>query len=111
MINETEIAKVTGELAALAAARKQMMRRMHYSTVRDILDKNGVSYDFIQDGFDFTGKFSQNYFYRWTSKWTSPAALYIQETVAGRRQYRSIGEALDALETILTDYLKSLKAA
>ena len=41
--------------------------------------------------------------YRFTSDWDGPATLYIQETVAGRAQYRTPRAAMDALEHILNE--------
>ena len=109
MMNET-IKKVENELAALAAAKSQMCHRMHYSTVQDYLLDSKLPYTLEQEWKDELGNTLRNYRYRWSSKWNSPASLYIQETAAGR-SYDSMWEAMDALEKVLTDYLKSLKRA
>ena len=108
-MNET-IKKVENELAALAAAKSQMCRRMHYSTIRDYLLDSKLPYTLWQEWKDELGNYHRNYRYRWNSKWDSPASLYIQETAAGR-SYDSMWKAMDALEKVLTDYLNSLKRA
>lgn len=106
-----EIKKVENELAVLDAARREMCSRMHYSTVSEILYQKKLPYTLEQEWRNDLGKYIRNYRYRWTSKWNSPASLYIQETEAGRRSYGSMGAALDALERVLKSYLRDLKAA
>lgn len=72
----------------------------HYSTRDDIVRKVGLPYTLVQDVRDDLGKVLRNYRYRWTSKWDK-GSLYLQETEAGNRQYRSMDAALDALERVL----------
>ena len=110
-MNTEEIAQVEKELAALETAKKGLFRRQHYSTVRDALFESKLPYTLEQEWRDDLGKYLRNYRYRWTSKWNSEASLYIQETDAGRYSYKSMWKAMDALEKVLMDYLKNLKAA
>ncbi len=102
-----QIVQVRHELDCLKSIREQVMRRMHYSSVFDIIVDSCLPYELVQDWRDDLGKYTRNYRYRFTSKWNSKASLYIQETDAGR-QHRSMGEAFDSLQRVLEAHLKSL---
>ena len=71
-----------------------------YSKRDDIVREVGLPYTLVQDVRDDLGNVLRNYRYRWTSKWNK-GSLYLQETEAGNRQYRSMDAALDALERVL----------
>ena len=109
-MNIQEITKVENELAAFETAKRQLFRRMHFSTVQDAFLDAKFPYTLVQVWRDDLGNYLRNYRYRWTSKWNSAASLYIQETKAGR-DYKSMWDAMDAIEEVLRGYLKSLKAA
>jgi hypothetical protein len=109
-MNTDEIKKLEKELAALDSARHEIISRMHYSTVDNILTNSGLPYTLTQEWTNDLGEYVRNYRYRWTSKWNSPASLYIQETAAGR-SYGSMKAAINALEKVLKSYLEDLKAA
>lgn len=109
-MNIQEITNVENELAAFETAKRQLCRRMHFSTVQDAFLDSKLPYTLVQVWRDDLGNYLRNYRYRWTSNWNSAASLYIQETKAGRA-YKSMWDAMDALEEVLRDYLKSLKAA
>lgn len=96
--------KIQKELNSLNDARHLMLSRMHYSTIDSILAESGLPYQLVQDWYDDCGKSLRNYRYRFTSKWGSDAALYIQETEAGKPR-KSMWDAMDALERVLTEYL------
>jgi len=101
--------KVERELSMLSAARRDIMRRMHYSTVEDILRGSGLPYQFCQtDRNDLGERLHHGYRYFFTSKWESDCALYIEETFAGR-SYASMGKAIDALEFVLKEAIRSDK--
>ena len=101
--------KVERELSMLSAARRKIMRRMHYSTVEDILRGSGLPYQFCQtDRNDLGESLHHGYRYFFTSKWESDCALYIQETFAGR-SYASMGKAIDALEYVLREAIRNDK--
>ena len=98
--------KVERELSMLSAARREIMRRMHYSTVEDILRGSGLPYKFCQTYRNDLGEsLHHGYRYFFTSKWESDCALYIQETFAGR-SYASMGKAIDALEYVLKEAIR-----
>lgn len=98
--------KVERELSMLSAARREIMRRMHYSTVEDILRGSGLPYQFCQtDRNDLGERLHHGYRYFFTSEYESDCALYIQETFAGR-SYASMGKAIDALEYVLKEAIR-----
>lgn len=98
--------KVERELSMLSAARREIMRRMRYSTVEDILRGSGLPYQFCQTDKNDLGEFLHHgYRYYFTSKWDSDCALYVQETFAGR-SYASMGKAIDALEYVLKEAIR-----
>lgn len=103
-----ESRKIQHELDCLSKARSQMISRMHYSTVDEILRNSGLPYLLVQEFKNDLGEHVSGYRYRFTSKWDSSAALYIQETMAGR-QFCSMGKALDVLEMVLRDHLRHAK--
>lgn len=103
-------AAIERELDQLATARRQMCSRMHYATVAGILEKSGLPYRLVQEDRDDLGAaLKHGYRYRFTSDWSGPATLYIQETKAGRQAQRSMGTALDVLEMVLRDRLRGFK--
>lgn len=98
------------ELAMLDSAVRKTFRRMHYSTVFDILSESGLPYTLMQDWFDPLGKPLHGYRYRFSSKWDSGAMLYVQETEAGR-QHRLMRDAIASLRKLLTDRLGEVERA
>lgn len=102
---------VSAELATLDAARAKTCRRMHFSTVFGILQGSGLPYTLVQDWTDLLGvPLRHGYRYRFTSRWSSPATLYIQETSAGR-QHASMGSAIADLRAVLRTRLRELDNA
>jgi len=91
------------ELDQLAAARNAICRNTRYNKTAEALEKSGLPYRLVQDFRDFTGAPVRGYRYWFTSDWDGPATLYIQETVAGRAQYRTPRAAMDALEHVLSE--------
>ena len=96
------------ELAALDVAVEKTCSRLHYSTVSDILRESGLPYTLVQDSRDMLGMPLRDYRYRFASRWSSPAMLYIQETEAGR-QHRSMGDAIGTLRGVLAGRLAELE--
>ena len=100
------------ELKALDSATSKMCRRMHFSTVFDILHESGLPYRLVQDWYDFAGTpFKHGYRYRFESSYDSPAMLYVQETDAGRIQHRSMHDAIAALRGLLESRLREIDHA
>ena len=91
------------ELDQLAQARNSICRRTRYNKTAEALEKSGLPYRLVQDFRDFAGAPVSGYRYRFTSDWDGPATLYIQETAAGRAQYRTPRAAMDALEHVLNE--------
>lgn len=91
------------ELDQLAQARNAICRRTRYNKTAEALEKSGLPYRLVQDSRDFTGAPVSGYRYRFTSDWDGPATLYIQETAAGRTQYRTPRAAMDVLEHVLNE--------
>lgn len=101
--------KVERELSMLSDARRNMMKRMHYSTVDEILRKSGLPYQLCQTVKNDVGEFISGYRYYFTSDWGSDSALYIRETFAGRL-HTSMGKALDTLEYVLKEAIRRDRA-
>lgn len=109
MANEKALKQVEHELDCLAKAQKEMISRMHYSTISDLLMKSGLPYTLEQSWKNDIGEYSRNYLYRFTSKWDSEASLYVQETSAGRL-HKSMWDAMDDLKMELNRLHYSLVA-
>ena len=75
-----------------------------YTKCDEIVRQVGLPYYLVQDVRDYTGKILSSYRYRWSGTWDK-GALYINETVAGNVQYRSMDLALDALERVLRNHI------
>lgn len=99
--------KLRAERRMLAAARGDMYRRMRYNGICEALEKSGLPYKLLQDDRDFAGIPLKGYRYRFTSDYDSDAALYIQETFAGRPR-RTAREAMDVLEYVLDQRIAEL---
>ena len=95
-------AKIATELKQLAEVRTQVSSRMHYDTIEGLILASGLPYQLVREGCNDLGEIVHGWRYRWTSKWTSGAALYIQETEAGR-QVQTPRQALDLLQRVLED--------
>jgi len=91
------------ELDQLAQARNSICKNTRYNKTAEALEKSGLPYRLVQDFRDSTGAPVRGYRYWFTSDWDGPATLYIQETVAGRAQYRTPRAAMDALEHVLNE--------
>lgn len=89
--------------AAWRAARAGVCRYVRYERVVAALEKSGLPYRLVQETRDDTGRPVRGYRYRFTSDFNGPAALYIQETRAGRMQYRTPAEAIGALDYVLNE--------
>ena len=105
-----QLKQVEKELAQLKDARSQMISRMHYGTVAELLDRSGLPYALRQLDRDVFGKSMRNYEYTFTCRWSSDASIWVQETEAGRR-HKSMGGAMDALDRVLSAHRKSLENA
>jgi len=90
-------------VAARNEARSEVCRYVRYDRLADAIEKSGLPYRLVQEVCDDTGVMRSGYRYRFTSDWGGPAALYIQETRAGRQQYRTPLQAMDALEQVLSE--------
>lgn len=91
------------ELDQLAQARNSICKNTRYNKTAEALEKSGLPYRLVQDFRDSTGAPVSGYRYWFTSDWDGPATLYIQETAAGRAQYRTPRAAMDALEHVLNE--------
>ena len=90
-------------VAARNEARAEVCRYVRYERVADALEKSGLPYRLVQEVCDDVGVMHSGYRYRFTSDWDGPATLYIQETRAGRQQYRTPLQAIEALEQVLSE--------
>ena len=91
------------ELDQLTQARNSICKNTRYNKTAEALEKSGLPYRLVQDFRDSTGAPVRGYRYWFTSDWDGPATLYIQETAAGRAQYRTPRAAMDALEHVLNE--------
>lgn len=96
------------ELDQLVSARRiansaGVCRSVRYERLANAIEKSGLPYRLVQEVCDDVGVMHSGYRYRFKSDWDGPALLYIQETRAGRQQYRTPLQAMDALEQVLNE--------